>query len=94
MNYTKIADHSAIGIQSGSLYSFVDGQTSVNIVKKLLSGGGRGESEITNRSLIARFINVKYNHSMLKSSIKIKFFSSFFGPFSQYHQRRAEQHWY
>jgi hypothetical protein len=47
----------------------------VNIVKKPLSGGGRGESEITNRSLNAKFgLNLEYRPSPVKSSRKFGFF--------------------
>jgi hypothetical protein len=71
------------------LYSFETGRP-VNIIKKPLSGGGRGESEITNRSLNARFKKAKYNHLPVESSRKINFFSGLFDPFSRYHCLREE----
>jgi len=62
----------------------------VSIIKKPLSGGGRGESEITNRSLNALFKTTKYNHLPVESSTKNKFFSGFLARFSQYQQGLAK----
>jgi len=46
----------------------------VNIEKKPLPGGGRGESEITSRSLIENWMHHKYHPLPVKSSRKMGFF--------------------
>jgi hypothetical protein len=90
LHQVKNEDHSVFGTKSGSLCSFVDVQACKYSKKAPVRRRERRKRDNEQELKCKIGLNLKYHHSPVKSSRKVKFFPGHFGTFFQYHRLQAE----